>query len=146
MSRGLGWVQQACFEVICKHEATKKGLWPTTYTIAADIYQVKPDKDGNRWVTDAQHVAVERALEGLQRKGHIIGFRDLLQARIEGIDGRRELAHIWMTDAGLARWLQAQAEVARTTLNPAFRVVVIQKAREIAKRAESLGLTVNWAR
>jgi hypothetical protein len=36
--------------------------------------------------------------------------------------------------------------VARTTLNPALRVVVIQKAREIAKRAESLGLTVNWAR
>jgi hypothetical protein len=145
MSRGPGWVQQACFEAICKREATKKDLWPTTYTIAADIYQVKPDKDGNRWIADAQHGAVKRALEGLQRKGRIIGFRDLLQARTPGIDGRGELAHIWMTEAGLARWLQARAEVARTTLNPALRVVVIQKAREIAKRAESLGLTVNWA-
>jgi len=49
-------------------------LWPTTYTIAADIYQVKPDKDGNRWIADAQHGAVKRALEGLQRKGRITGF------------------------------------------------------------------------
>ena len=107
MSRGLGWVQQACFEAICKREATKKDLWPTTYTIAADIYQVKPDKDGNRWIADAQHRAVKRALEGLQRKGRITGFRDLLQARTPGIDGHGELAHIWMTEAGLARWLQA---------------------------------------
>jgi len=82
-------------------------LWPTTYTIAADIYQVKPDKDGNRWIADAQHGAVKRALEGLQRKGRITGFRDLLQARTPGIDGHGELAHIWMTEAGLARWLQA---------------------------------------
>ena len=95
MSRGLGWVQQACFEAICKREATKKDLWPTTYTVAADIYQVKPDKDGNRWIADAQHVAVKRALEGLQRKGRIIGFRDLLQARTPGIRrARRTRPHL----------------------------------------------------
>jgi DNA topoisomerase IA len=140
--RGLGRVQQTCLQVISQREAKAKDFWPTTYDIAADIYQIEPDKDGNRWVTDAQHVAVKRALESLQRQGHLIGFRDLLQARIPGIHGRSELAHIWMTEKGLLRWLQFQDKTAKTTVNPAFRVVVIQKARDIAKRAKGLGMTV----
>ena len=51
MSRGLGWVQTACLERIQKYE--EAGDWPTTYNITADVYEVKPDKDDNRWVSDA---------------------------------------------------------------------------------------------
>jgi hypothetical protein len=47
-----------------------------------------------------------------------------------------------MTEKELLRWLQSQEETAQTTVNPAFRVVVIQKARDIAKRAKGLGMTV----
>ena len=75
---------QARSEAISNARRREKDLWPTTYTIAADIYQVNPNKDGNRWIADARHVAVKRALERLQLKGRIIGFRDLLQARTPG--------------------------------------------------------------
>ena len=67
MRRGMGWVQQACLRVIEKWERANE--WPTTYNIAGDVYQVKRDKNGNRWISHAQYVAVKRALEGLQRKG-----------------------------------------------------------------------------
>ena len=40
---------------------------PTTYLIAAMAYAVQPDAEGNRLVSDAQHGATKRALEGLQR-------------------------------------------------------------------------------
>ena len=94
----------ACLYIIKRYE--DKAEWPTTYNIAAYVYQVKPDKDGNRWINDAQHVAVKRALEGLQRQGRIIGFRTG-RARVPGIgpgcDRRTELCHHWMTEKGLAK-------------------------------------------
>ena len=44
MSRGMGWVQMACLWRIRKDE--ESGDWPTTYDIAAYVYQIKPDADG----------------------------------------------------------------------------------------------------
>jgi hypothetical protein len=73
MSQGFGWVQMACIFRIGKYE--EAGEHPTTFDLAAHIYQVKPAKDGLCYVSDAQHVAVKRALEGLQRKGRVVGFR-----------------------------------------------------------------------
>jgi len=69
-------------------------LPPTTYTITAEVFRVSPDKDGNRLVTEAQHVAVKRALAGLRRKGLVVGCRDTMHARAPG-DGRIELCHRW---------------------------------------------------
>ncbi len=112
MSRGLGWVQQGCLQVIDKYER-KAGRGqlrlPTTFDIAAGVYDVKPDKHGNQWINDAQHVAVKRALEGLQRKSLIVGLRTQL-ARVPGYgplsDGRTELCHHWMTEKGAQKYLQ----------------------------------------
>jgi hypothetical protein len=133
--------------VIREHEkAVKKGTergWLTTFNIAAEVYQIEPDGDGCRWVTDAQHGAVKRALESLQRQGHIIGFRDAGLARSVG-DGRAELAHLWMLEAGLLRWLQKEDANAREALNPAFRAEIRKKASAIAKRAKNMGMTVSW--
>jgi hypothetical protein len=91
------------------------GESPTTYNIATAVYQIKPDKDGNRWVSDAQHVAVKRALEGLQRKGRIIGFR-AQRARDPARDGRTELCHHWMTPQGLETWLAPPSSVMNSRL------------------------------
>ena len=147
MSRSLGWVQHACLMVIREYEeAVKKGSqrgWLTTFNITAEVYQVKHDKSGRRWVTNAQHVAVKRALKSLQRQGHIIGFRDAGLAR-SIVDGRAELAHIWMSEEGLLRWLQKEDEIVRVALNPAFRDEVREKAGAIAARAKSMGMTVSW--
>src|SRR5262249_49071524 len=121
MSRGLGWVQLACLHVIKRYE--DKAEWPTTYNIAAYVYQVKPDKHGNRWVNDAQHVAVKRALEGLQRQGRIIGFRTQ-RARDPGRDGRTELCHHWMTEKGLAKWLSEEKRSIRFTRSYGGQVVL----------------------
>ena len=51
MSRGMGWVQMACLWRIRKDE--ESGDWPTTYDIAAYVYQIKPDADGITWITDS---------------------------------------------------------------------------------------------
>src|SRR5215831_14443508 len=103
MSRGLGWVQSARLVIVKRHEGKR---WPSTYTIAADVYQVKPDRNGDRLINDAQHVAVKRALEGLQRKGMVIGFRDTYHRRGErSFSSDIELCDVWMTEKGLTRWL-----------------------------------------
>ena len=74
MSRGLGRVQWGCLTAIWNY-ARRREPPPTTFDIAADIYKIKADKDGTRWISEAQHVAVKRALAGLQRRARIVGFR-----------------------------------------------------------------------
>lgn len=147
MSRGLGWVQQACLRVIRKYEDGKR--WPTTFNIAADIYQLKPDADGNRWVNAAQHVAVKRALESLQRQGRVIGFRADQARNPAAGDGRTELAHSWMTETGLLRWLRQRADAAGDAARAGGDgVLIMKRAIALAERAKSLGMTVpeTWAR
>jgi hypothetical protein len=78
MSRGLGRVQTGCLVAIWEYERGRhchRRELPTTYDIANDVYRIEPDADGACWITDAQHIAVKRALAGLQRKGQVIGFR-----------------------------------------------------------------------
>jgi hypothetical protein len=52
------------------------GKRPNTFNIAAEVYQVEPDQDGNRLISEAQHVATKRALASLRRKGLVAGQRD----------------------------------------------------------------------
>jgi hypothetical protein len=108
MSRGLGRVQKGCLRII--GEWRVEGEWPTTFDIAAEVYQIKPNKDGVRYVSDAQHVAVKRALESLQCLGLVIGAR-LHRA---GDDDRTELAHHWMTVNGARKYLKQMIEFAAT--------------------------------
>jgi len=142
MSRGLGWVQQACLMVIREYE--DDGKLPTTYNIAATVYQIEPDKDGWRLVTDAQHVAVKRALEGLQRKGRIIGFRDAGRARIPGVDYRAELYHFWVTEKGAQRFvddtLKRARDVMRMGLNGASDAAL---ADRVMKKMRAVGMKLS---
>lgn len=71
MSRGLGRIERECLRVIENYEAA--GKEPTTFNIAAEVYRVRRDKQGNRMITNPQHVSVKRALAGLRRKGLITG-------------------------------------------------------------------------
>ncbi len=75
MSRGLGRIQRECLRVIEQYEAA--GKRPTTFNVAAEVYQIKRDSLGNRMVSDAQHVATKRALASLRRKGVIFGQQDI---------------------------------------------------------------------
>ena len=104
MGRGMGRVQRACLSTVDQYE--RDGRWPTTFNIAAEVYAVPADEDGNRWVTEAQHVAVKRALRVLQRKGLLIGLR--LGHRRSQSDDRMELCYHWMTETGLAKYLAEQ--------------------------------------
>ena len=74
MSTGLGYIQRGCLRVIEEYEAA--GKRPTTFNIAAEVYRVRPDRHGNRMVSDAQHVATKRALASLRRKGVVFGEQD----------------------------------------------------------------------
>jgi hypothetical protein len=97
MSRGLGKVQNGCISAIALAE--RKGsehLPPTTYDIAAHVYGLSDDDA----ISDAQHVAVKRALEGLQRKGMVIG----LERKFCGYgwhafgDYRSDFGYCWMSE------------------------------------------------
>jgi len=92
MSRGLGRIQREALRVIAEYEAA--GKRPTTFTIAAEIYQVSRDENGNRTINDAQHTSVKRALSNLRRKGLVTGKQDIAidrngkwVLRIVGADG-----------------------------------------------------------
>jgi len=96
MSRGPGWVQMACLWVIRNYE--DDGESPTTFDIAAAVYQIKPDADGNYEFTDAQYIAVKRALAGLQRRGRVIGFRM----------SPFERHFTWMSEKRAQQWVRAK--------------------------------------
>jgi hypothetical protein len=139
MRRRFGHVQMACRYIIKRYE--ERGELATTYNIAAYVYQVKPDKDGNRWITDAQHVAVKRALEGLQRWGRVIGFRTG-RAR-DRFDGRTETCNHWMTEKGLAKWLDAE----RQCIQSAYRhggnaEYFIARRDRILAKAKAIGMKI----
>jgi hypothetical protein len=139
MSQGLGRVQMACLWIIRNYE--EDGNWPTTYDIAAAVYQIKPDKRGVRKISDAQHVAIKRALEGLQRKGRIIGFRTG-RARTGG-DGRTELCHHWMTAKRAAEWIADMRETAkRARAHGGNAERFIEQADRVAKKAKAIGVTL----
>jgi hypothetical protein len=84
MSRGLGWVQRECLRII--GSAPKN---PTTYQVAAEVFQVKADEYGDRMITEAQHVATKRALASLRSKGLVKSRED---AEIE--DGKKSFQHV----------------------------------------------------
>lgn len=96
MSRGLGAIQRGCLQVIADYEA--EGRTPTTFNIAAEVYHVERDRDGNRMVSDAQHVAVKRALSSLQRQGFVTGWRDSEHTPYPPGHpdcGKQERSHYW---------------------------------------------------
>jgi dTDP-glucose pyrophosphorylase len=82
----------------------KQGFYETS--IVEHVYRLAPGARENLEITDVQHVAVKRALEGLQRKGHVIGFR----TGIGRNDSRTELSHHWMTEKKLTRLAHQTAE------------------------------------
>jgi len=141
MGRGLGWVQWACLKVIKDYEQADD--WPTTFNIAAYVYQVKPDKNGDRWISNAQHVAVKCALEGLQRKGRIIGFR-AQRARVPfgqpDSDGRTELCHHWMTAARLKEWLKDQEKFAARAHTREGVTYFLARVERIRTKAKAIGM------
>lgn len=124
---------------------TTRDDWPTTYDIAGDVYQVEPDQDGSRHITDAQHAAVRRSLERLQREGLIIGFRTHRRSRSPSPGSDTELAHHWMTRKGFQKWLRGEAEKDRMLASLGFtslegrqnrRRVIMEKARALGWKLE----------
>ena len=103
MSRGPGRVQNGCLSAIaiCERKGGK-GELPTTYDIVAHVYRLTRDEDSNYWITDAQHVAVKRALANLQRKGRVIGFRMPWQPG----DHYRQRHFCWMSEKRAQQWMR----------------------------------------
>jgi hypothetical protein len=102
MSRGHGKIQRECLRVIEASEAA--GRKPTTFTVVADVYQLKPDKNGNRMCNDAQHTAVKRALSGLRRKGLVFGAQNVTVHA----DGTRTLTYNQMRADGSYNMFRAE--------------------------------------
>ena len=140
MGRGLGWVQTACLEHIKGYEDDEE--WPTTFDIAATVYEVKPDEDGLRYVTAAQHVAVKRALEGLQRQGRTIGFR--MKRRATWDDERTELCHHWMTERRANKLVRDTLDLAHEILRGGwFGGGGFAYAERIKEKMRAIGMDVD---
>jgi hypothetical protein len=131
MSRGLGWVQLACLEHIKGYEEDDE--WPTTYDIAAAVYEVKPDEDGLSYVTDAQHVAVKRALEGLQRQGRVIGLarRYCDENPLAVYDKRSLYSCYWMSERRVQQWIRKQDRLHDTLIE------------RIKKKMQAIGMALD---
>jgi hypothetical protein len=94
MSKGLGRTQRECLRSI------ERRTRASTFTIAADVYAVEPDRNDNRTITDAQHIATKRALTGLRRMGLVAGSQDMSVVKLlrdGNYDpmGRAERCCIW---------------------------------------------------
>ena len=107
MSRGFGRVQNGCLAAISEFERKRK--LPTTYDITAHVYGAKVEDDGY-WISDAQHVAVKRALAGLQRKGLVIALDRLYCRDDHPYDGRSDRAYCWMSEKRAQRWIREQSK------------------------------------
>lgn len=85
MSQGLGWLQRAVLSVL---DAEDRRV--DTFEIAATVYSVQRDEDGNRWITDAQHAAVRRALASLAKQGRAVRL-----SRRYAVNGRGNGRRYW---------------------------------------------------
>ena len=116
MSRGLGRVQNGCLVAIWEYE--RRGKSPTTLDIVGKVYGISPDADGSYWVTDAQHVAVKRALAGLQRKGQVIGLR---RWKPHANQGGQYLD--WMSAQRAQQWVREKAHAGRADVRAKMRAI-----------------------
>jgi hypothetical protein len=126
MSTGLGKVQRRCLTVIANYE--REGELATTYNIATYVYQVQPDEDGELYFTTAQHVAVKRALEGLQRQGKVIGLAQrFCRAEYDDtwIDHRSNYLHCWMTEKQARQWIRERSAGLRPELVETFKAKML---------------------
>jgi hypothetical protein len=124
MSRGLGRVQNRCLSAIALCE--KRGEPASTFDIIASVYQLDRDADGTLWVTDAQHVAVKRALAGLQREGQVIGFQMY----------HHERHWYWLSEWRARRWVDEETKRARKHGRATGRIEHVRaKMRAIGMKA-----------
>jgi hypothetical protein len=71
MSRGLGPLQERLLEALAD------GRLYTSNTLAVLVYGIEPSADGLAYVTEAQSVAIRRALNGLMKRKRVCheGYR-----------------------------------------------------------------------
>jgi hypothetical protein len=110
MSRGLGRVQNGCLRTIWDYE--RRGKLADAFDIAVAVYRVEPDEDGSLTISGAQHIAVKRALAGLQRKGRAIGFRM----------NHGERHFTWMSEKRAQQWVRDKKNADRG-VRPKMRAI-----------------------
>ena len=122
MSRGPGRVQRRLLELFEKDP----GAYGTALDLAVILYDVKPDNDGMRLVTDAQHSAVRRALMALYKRGKIRrdGFRSNGRQGWTLNNGTPDQKNLrtWAAELGVSKSTMARARAARRRKDPAVGI------------------------
>ena len=137
MSGRLGHIQRGCLRVIKAYEAA--GKRPTTFNIAAEVYQIKRDRRGNRAINDSQRVATRRALAGLRSKGLIVSHRDLLIAPDGAKTDRALAAEIGMSVSTMRRGRADQGQTYANAELCCFWSMVRKPLRDSLSAVPSLG-------
>ena len=89
MRRGYGTLQRRLLAILNTEDRVFE-----TYTLVADAFDVKADRDGVRLISTAQMSAVRRALRGLVRDGAVIDLgRHYPNTRRHWCGKRTELLH-----------------------------------------------------
>jgi len=88
-SRGYGALQRRLLAILNAEDRVFE-----TYSLVADAFDVKADRDGVRLISTAQMSAVRRALRGLVRDGAVIDLgRHYPNTRRHWCSKRTELSH-----------------------------------------------------
>jgi len=64
MSRGLGWIERRILALLKDNADGRNAI-----SLAIDLYDVRPDENGDYWVDESQSTAVRRALTRLRDRG-----------------------------------------------------------------------------
>jgi len=75
MPTGLGWLQRECLRVIELYEAD--GKTPTTRDIAAIVYRVKRDREGQPLISKAEYFLIRHALTALRSRQLVKGKQEI---------------------------------------------------------------------
>ncbi|MBR1237732.1 hypothetical protein [Bradyrhizobium sp. AUGA SZCCT0182] len=104
MSRGLGRIQREVLALIAARRIRDKECDLDTYQLTRLVYDVKPDENDFHRLTDAQVVAVRRALRGLERAGMVARLYRTSQNREVWATAERAAQHEREMGVRRARW------------------------------------------
>lgn len=104
MSRGLGRIQREVPALIAARRIRDRECDLDTYQLTRLVYDIKPVENDFHRLTDAQVVAVRRALRGLERAGKAARLYRTSKNRQVWATAERAAQHERETEAMRARW------------------------------------------
>jgi hypothetical protein len=130
MSRGPGRIERELVSIL-----NSQSGYSDAFALAAAVYHVQPDKDGNITLNDAQLVSVRRALNSLQRAGKAYRL-----GRGKRVRWTNERIGLWATIRETQRKNGALRDAGKTEALEAMMLSDNAEWAALLERADALGI------